>query len=319
MKPLAFALLLTAASMATAGDPVHTAKEMDPSMKELSWLLGNWEADGDFMGVKYKEYVRYWPVAGGKALMERAYAVGPDKSMLHEDRIVFTNDDDGMKASFYEATPARATRYALKLSEGKIEFAPITAGGPTLVYTKTGDDSYEYVFTGKDEKGADFKATGKAKRTTESYPDPKTPVMGKTLKPLSGLLGEFEGIANGEDESLMEERVSGRAILGGDVLELVVTDKGPGVPENARSWAWFDTNANAWCLDRLDRFGALLSYAATVEEGKLHAKAGTNRVTFSIAWTCTDKGYTCSLRRVAELNQIFKFASFGRPATKKTK
>lgn len=319
MKPLAFALVLTAASMALAGDPVHTAKELDPAMKELGWLVGNWEADGDFMGVKYKEYVRYWPDTGGKALLERAYAVGPDKAMLHEDRIVFTKDDEGMKASFYEATPARATRYAIKLSEGKIEFAPITAGGPTLVYTKTGDDSYDYVFTGKDEKGQEFKATGKAKRSAGDYPDPKKSTMGASLKPLSGLLGEFEGIASGEDEVLLEEHVSGRAILGGDVLELVVNDKGPGVPETSRSWTWFDTSANAWCLDRLDRFGALLSYTATVEEGKLHAKAGTKHVSFSISWTCTDKGYTCLLRRATEREQTYKFASFGRPATKKGK
>jgi hypothetical protein len=319
MKPLAFALVLAAASNALAGDAVHTAKDLDKGLKDLAWLLGNWEADGDFMGTKYKEYVRYWPVVGGKALMERAYAVVEGKTVIHEDRIVFTRDDAGLKASFYEAKPARVTRYEIKTPEGGIEFAPLTASGPKLVYTKTGDDSYDYIFTSKDEKGGDIKATGKAKRTKDNYPEPKSQGPGESLKPLSSAVGNFEGVVSAEDDALMIEHVKGRAILGGDVLELALHVETKGPERFLRAWLWFDAASKAWCLDRLDGFGTLLSFGAKLDGGKVKAKCVMDHLAFEITWSWDAKGYILVQKRFAEWDLKFKSASFGLPVKKKGK
>lgn len=241
MKTLTAVLLAAGAAFA---DPRHTEEDLVEDLRPLAWLLGTWTAEGELAGLKYHEDIRYWPDLDGHVLIERAIVKDEDNNVLHEDRIVFWTDRDGLHAVLLERPPVGASALAVKLTEKGFALTPAKEGGPSLAFTKSGADGYEYVYEAKDAKNNAVKATGIAKRTKRSYPD----IRHELALPLAAAelaLGRFSG-SGGEPAHPIRETQRGCAILGGEVLQLRITQKHKEGDLKLRFFAWPESDGRHW-------------------------------------------------------------------------
>lgn len=305
------ALLL--ASIASA-DPVHTQEDLVEELRPLAWLLGNWKAEGDLAGMKYREDIRYWPDLDGQVLIERAFLSDADKNVLHEDRIVFWADRDGIHAFMLERPPVHGSKLELKKTDSGFDLVPGKGGGPSVAFTKKADDAYDYVYEAKGEKGNVVRATGAAKRTKDDYADVRC-AASEALSPVALGVGRCAG-SNDDTAQPVKESQDGRAILGGEVFEVRIVQKRKDGRVRLRLFAWPAPGGNGWTgrlFTNTDLNGTELSGSAADGVLLLAIPTGKPSAGTSFRWKWQIDSYEWRMESLVDPRTAHKFSGTRAP------
>ncbi len=300
------------ASLLLAGiafaDPVHTGRDLVEELRPLAWLLGNWKADGDLAGMKCHEDIRYWPDLDGHVLIERAIVTDGDKNVLHEDRIVFWADRDGIHAWMIARPPVHAAELDWKETDTGFDLSPRKAGGPSLAYTRKGDDAYDYLYEERDAKGNAVKASGVAKRSSVDHPDSGYE-LAASLADVELGLGRFSG-SDGDKAYAVKDSQNGRAVLGGEVFELRIVQKRKDGQLRMRFFAWPAGEGHDWSgrlFTNTELNGTSLSGIAKDGVLALAIPMGKPSAGMTFRWKWQDESYEWTMESKVEPGKVQKY------------